>query len=197
MDRFIRDLLSSTPLEADEEHALALRARDGDVVARELLIVSGLRSVALRARRFGLSGEELRDAVQSGAIGLIRAVDRFDPDRGVRLATYAWHWIGAEMSRPLPREVPRTVVEPACDELLAGSDDLLKGLPADVAEVLELRFGLGRRAASPLPRRAVAERLGLTISQVRTLEAEAMRQLRRGLAKVTDRAPLHREADPQ
>lgn len=190
-------LLSTPPLDAADERALALLARDGDVVARERLIVSGLRSVALRARRFGLTGEELRDAVQSGTIGLIRAVDRFDPDRGVRLATYAWHWIGAEMTRPAHREVPWTDVEASCEEHLAAPDDVLAGLPEAVVEVLELRFGLARQGAAPMSRRAVAERLGLTISQVRTREAEAMRQLRRGLAKVIDRAPLHREADPQ
>lgn len=197
MDRFIRELLSSAPLEAAEEHALAVGARAGDPGAREQLIISGLRSVALRASRLGLSGEELRDAVQSGAVGLIRAVDRFDPDRGVRLATYAWQWIGAEMSRPARREVPLDPDVASGEEHLAIEDDLLAGLPEAGAEVLRLRFGLGRQAAEPMSRRAVGERLGLTISQVRTLEAEAMRQLRRALAKVVDRAPLHREADPQ
>ena len=97
VDRYIQDLMSRAPIAADVEQGLARRARAGDVDARHELIESGLRSVALRARLLGLHGEDLRDAVQAGTIGLIRAVDRFDPDRGARLATYAWRWIGAEM----------------------------------------------------------------------------------------------------
>lgn len=197
MDRFVRDLLSLPVLDAAEERALAILARGGDARAREQLITSGLRSVALRARRLGLKGEELRDAVQSGTIGLIRAVDRFEPDRGVRLATYAWQWIGAEMKAPGRRDVPLDDAGRSFGDDFADPDDLLDGLPDSLVEVLRLRFGLGPRAAEPMSRRAVGERLGLTISQVRTLEAEAMRQLHRGLAKVGDRAPLHREADPQ
>ena len=97
MDRFVRSLLSSTPITRDEEVELARRARAGDLDARSDLITSGLRAVALRACALGFSGDELSDAVQSGAVGLIRAVDRFDPDRGVRLATFSWHWVTAEM----------------------------------------------------------------------------------------------------
>jgi len=177
------------PLAATEEVELAQRARGGDAVARADLITSGLRSVALRARLLGLHGEELRDAVQSGAVGLIRAVDRFDPDRGVRLSTYAWRWIGAEMVHRPRLDDPLDGVEPSVDDVLPDRQDLLEGLPAPEREVLALRFGLADRAAPPLSRQAVAERLGLTVSQVRTLEAKAMRQLRTRLAKVVDRAP--------
>jgi DNA-directed RNA polymerase sigma subunit (sigma70/sigma32) len=196
VDHFIRQLLSQPPLEAAAERELARRARGGDLAARDALITAGLRSVALRALMLGLRGEELRDAVQSGAVGLIRAVDRFDPERGVRLATYAWQWIGAELTRPVRRET--TLDEEtgwfAVHPDLA--DDLLDGMPHVEAEVLRQRFGLGPGHPSPLSRRAVGERLGLSVSQVRTIESKAMRQLRRGLAKVVDRAPVHPGADP-
>ncbi len=58
--------------------------------------------MALRAHHLGLRGEALDEAVQSGTLGLIAAVDRFDPDRGCRLATYAWPWITAAI-RAIPR----------------------------------------------------------------------------------------------
>ena len=144
----------------------------------------------------GLQGEDLRDAVQSGAVGLIRAVDRFDPDRGARLATYAWRWIGAEMSRHGRPEVALADLDPGYVQVVAGADDLLVGLPEEVVRVLRLRFGLADRVSSPMSRQAVAEHLGLSVSQVRTIEAKAMRQLRRSLAKVVDRAPLQGGADP-
>jgi DNA-directed RNA polymerase sigma subunit (sigma70/sigma32) len=189
MDQFVRDLMQAAPLAREEEQALARRARDGDAAARSALITSGLRSVALRARMLGLRGEELRDAVQSGAVGLIRAVDRFDPDRGVRLATYAWQWIGAEMSATPRRQES---VHDVCPGVVApppSGRSLLDGLGQDEVAVLTLRFGLDARAAAPMTRRAVAEALGLTVSQVRTVEGKAMRQLREALANVVHRAP--------
>jgi len=181
--------MSLSPLAPVEEQALARRARAGDEAARAALITSGMRSVVLRGRLLGLRGEELRDAVQSGAVGLIRAVDRFDPDRGVRLSTYAWRWIGAEMTRPQHREEPLDDIEASRLDPSSGGTDVLEGLRPDEAVVLGLRFGLAPHGDSPMARQAVAERLGLTVSQVRTAEAKAMRQLRTRLAKVVDRAP--------
>jgi RNA polymerase sigma factor (sigma-70 family) len=181
--------MSSSPLAPAEEQALARRAREGDQGARAALITSGMRSVVLRARLLGLRGEDMRDAVQSGAVGLIRAVDRFDPDRGVRLTTYAWRWIGAEMVRAPRREEPLGDTEASTQDSLPDDGDLLEGLGDEQARVLELRFGLVGEATPPMTRQAVAEHLGLTVSQVRTVEAKAMRQLRRRLAKVVDRAP--------
>jgi RNA polymerase sigma factor (sigma-70 family) len=198
MDRFVRELLALPPMDAAEELVLARLARRGDRVAREALITAGMRPVVLRARLRGLSGEDLRDAVQAGAIGLIRAVDRFDPERGVRLATYAWHWIGAAMNVPHRHEVPLGDADrPVEDSSSQMADiELLDGMPDQLAEVLRLRFGLGDPTARPMPRRLVAERLGLTVAQARTIEAKAMRQLRTRLAKVVDRAPPQGGADP-
>lgn len=193
MDRFVRSLLSAPPIAAEDEIALARRARSGDERARRDLITSGLRSVALRACSLGFRGDELSDAVQSGAVGLIRAVDRFDPERGVRLSTYAWRWVGSEMARRHHLELPLDDVEPAVlddtNEDIDVVDALLRTLSRDEARVLRMRFGVGDSSADPLSREVVGERLGLTISQVRTIEGKAMRQLRQGLAKVADRAP--------
>ena len=188
--------MSLPPLPAADEHALAVRARAGDAAAREALITSGLRSVALRARMLGLRGEELRDAVQAGSVGLIRAVDRFDPDQGTRLATYAWRWIGAEMRRSGCREEPLDDVEPSSVDRADMAADLLDGMSELAVDVLVRRFGVGVEHPFTLSRRAVGEQLGLSVSQVRTIEGQAMRQLRGGLAKVADRAPLQGGADP-
>lgn len=196
VDRFVRDLLALPPLDASEEIELARRARAGDRDARRLLITAGMRSVALRACMRGHRGDELRDAVQSGAIGLIQAVDRFDPERGARLSTYAWLWIGAEMAVTPRREVPLDVADVPVDGPVPTDLSLLDGMPDDFVCVLDLRFGLGLHASAPMPRHAVAQRLGLTESQVRTIEGKAMRQLRARLAKVGDRAPSPRGANP-
>ncbi|MEO6605414.1 MAG: sigma factor-like helix-turn-helix DNA-binding protein [Aeromicrobium sp.] len=195
MDAFVKSLLAQPQLAAAEERALALRARSGDRTARDELITAGMRAVALRAMLHGFRGDEMRDAVQSGAVGLIRAVDRFDPNRGARLATYAWHWIGAAMNPPSTPSTTSSEIDPVAPDFAFRGDDLLAGLPDELAEVLRLRYGMGQSQSSPMTRIEVAQHCGLTVAQVRQREAKAMRHLRLGLAKVVHRAP-HRGADP-
>jgi RNA polymerase sigma factor (sigma-70 family) len=195
MDPFVRDLLALTPLAAADERALARRARSGDTGARDALITAGMRAVALRALLFGYRGDEMRDAVQSGAVGLIRAVDRFDPDRGVRLATYSWHWIGSAMKSDRHRDIAASDPAVGPDEPETAAADLLIDLPEELASVMRLRYGLGSASAAPMTQRATAQQLGLTVAQVRQREAKAMRHLRLRLAKVVHRAPP-RGADP-
>lgn len=195
MDDFIKSLLAKPQLTSADEQALARRVRCGDRQAREDLITAGMRAVALRAMLLGFRGDEMRDAVQSGAVGLIRAVDRFDPDCGTRLATYAWHWIGASMKQSRRPEPASTPVDPTAIHTVEYGDDLLDSLPDELAEVLRLRYGLGAPNAIPMTLREVAHTCGLSVAQVRGREAKAMRHLRLVLAKVVHRAP-HRGADP-
>ena len=77
----------------DEERELARRAEAGDADAAGRLIASHLRFVIKIARRYRGSGLPMSDIIQEGTVGLIRAVRRFNPDRGVRLSTYAMWWI--------------------------------------------------------------------------------------------------------
>jgi RNA polymerase sigma-B factor len=86
--------------------------RDGDLVARERLIEAYLPLVRSLAQRFANRGERVEDLVQVGSIGLIKAVDRFDPERGVDLAAFAAPNILGEIKRHLrdraePIRVPR------------------------------------------------------------------------------------------
>ena len=85
-------------LSAEDELRLAKRLRDhNDVEAAKALILPHIRYVARIARDLMGYGLAYADLVQEGTIGLMKAVKRFDPDQGVRLATYATHWIKSEM----------------------------------------------------------------------------------------------------
>ena len=85
-------------LSAEQEHELAVRYRDyDDLEAARQLVMSNLRFVAHIARGFSGYGLPLADIVQEGNIGLMKAVKRFDPDMGVRLVSFAVHWIKAEI----------------------------------------------------------------------------------------------------
>lgn len=85
-------------LNAEEEHILALRYRDeDDIEAAKQLVMANLRFVAHVARGYSGYGLPLSDIVQEGNIGLMKAVKRFNPDMGVRLVSFAVHWIRAEI----------------------------------------------------------------------------------------------------
>ena len=85
-------------LDAAQERALAVRFRENeDVGAARELVLAHLRDVVKVARGFMGYGLPLTDLIQEGNIGLMKAVKRYDPEHGVRLVSYAVHWIKAEI----------------------------------------------------------------------------------------------------
>ncbi|GAB6040542.1 RNA polymerase sigma factor RpoH [Endothiovibrio diazotrophicus] len=97
-ERFVQAAHGVPMLSAEEEYSLAVRLRDSnDVEAAQRLILSHLRFVVRIARDYRGYGLQLADLVQQGTLGLMRAVRRFDPEQGVRLAGFAVHWIRAEI----------------------------------------------------------------------------------------------------
>jgi RNA polymerase sigma-32 factor len=91
-------------LSAEDEHKYATRLKnDNDLEAAQMLIVSHLRLVVSIARGYMGYGLPQSDLIQEGNIGLMKAVKRFDPDRGVRLVSFAMHWIKAEINEFIVR----------------------------------------------------------------------------------------------
>jgi len=98
LDAYISAVNRMPMLTAEEEVAYARRLRDeGDLQAAARLVMSHLRLVVATARQYLAYGLPHADLIQEGNIGLMKAVRRFDPEAGVRLATYAMHWIKAEI----------------------------------------------------------------------------------------------------
>jgi RNA polymerase sigma-32 factor len=98
LDAYIGAVHRIPVLSAQEEHELAVRYRDEeDLEAARKLVMSHLRFVVHVARGYNGYGLQMGDLVQEGNIGLMKAVKRFDPDQGVRLVSFAVHWIRAEM----------------------------------------------------------------------------------------------------
>ncbi|MGA8260748.1 MAG: RNA polymerase sigma factor RpoH [Arenicellales bacterium] len=95
---YLQAVNAAPVLSAEEEHALAVRYHDEeDLDAARQLVVSHLRHVVKVARGFTGYGLPLTDLIQEGNIGLMKAVKNFDPSRGVRLVSFAVHWIRAEI----------------------------------------------------------------------------------------------------
>ncbi|MBI4227493.1 MAG: sigma-70 family RNA polymerase sigma factor [Candidatus Omnitrophica bacterium] len=90
---YLKDIKGIPLLTAPEELALARRVRRGDVRARRRMIQANLRLVISIAKRYGNLGVPLADLIEEGNLGLMRAVQKFNPTRGYRFSTYAAWWI--------------------------------------------------------------------------------------------------------
>lgn len=99
--KYFSEISRRSLLTAEEERNLAHRAKAGDKKARALLVESNLRLVVSVAKRYIKRGMALQDLIQEGNVGLLRAVDKFDPDRGFRFSTYATWWIKQAITRAI------------------------------------------------------------------------------------------------
>src|SRR5215212_1374470 len=142
-------------LEAVEERELSRRAHEGDEEARARLIESNLRLVISIAKKYRGRGVPFEDLIQEGNAGLIRAVERFDPDLGNRFSTYATWWIRQAVTRAVADHA-RTVRLPS-----HVVDALFRLRRAENALSLEL----GRDASEE----ELAERLEIKPAEVRRL----------------------------
>ena len=104
LDAFLRAAERAPMLSAEEEKSLAQQLRDqNDLEAAQKLVLSHLRLVISIARGFLGYGLPYADLIQEGNIGLMKAIKRYDPDRGARLMTFAVHWIRSEIQEYIIR----------------------------------------------------------------------------------------------
>ncbi|HSP01670.1 MAG TPA: sigma-70 family RNA polymerase sigma factor, partial [Thioalkalivibrio sp.] len=99
--RYFEDIGRLRILNAIEEQDYARRMKRGDLEARDVLITHNLRLVVYVAKRYLGRGLPLLDLVEEGNLGLMHALEKFDPDRGFRLSTYATWWIRQSVERAL------------------------------------------------------------------------------------------------
>jgi RNA polymerase nonessential primary-like sigma factor len=161
---YLGDIGFSPLLTAEEEVYFARLALKGDEAARKRMIESNLRLVVKIARRYMNRGLALLDLIEEGNLGLIRAVEKFDPERGFRFSTYATWWIRQTMERALMNQT-RTIRLPIhvvkeINVYLRAARQLAQKLdrepsPEDVAEMLdkpiedvERMLGLNERIGS-------------------------------------------------
>ncbi|MEQ1976019.1 RNA polymerase sigma factor RpoS [Xenorhabdus sp. SGI240] len=105
---YLGEIGFSPLLTAEEEVLFARRALRGDVAARQRMIESNLRLVVKISRRYSNRGLALLDLIEEGNLGLIRAVEKFDPEKGFRFSTYATWWIRQTIERAIMNQT-RTI----------------------------------------------------------------------------------------
>jgi RNA polymerase primary sigma factor len=139
LDMYLKDISVFPVLTREEECAVARRIRKGDRNARQQMIQCNLRLVVSVARQYEGQGMPILDVIEEGNIGLMRAVERFNPDLECRFSTYAVHWIKQGIRRSLLEKVKNIRVPAYMAELVARWKKLVREKPhiTDVEEIVK------------------------------------------------------------
>ena len=154
-------------LTEEEEKSLARRLRqEGDVEAARVLVTSHLRLVIAVARGYLGYGLPHADLIQEGNIGLMKAVKRFDPERGVRLVSFALHWIKAEIHEYILKNwrLVKIATTKAQRKLFFN----LRSIKASLAQDADSRQGFNTLGAEEVS--SVAKQLGVKPEEVVEME---------------------------
>lgn len=201
------------PLSKDEEAKIMGRIRLGDDSGKEKLIVHNLRLVVYIAKRFESAGANIEDLISIGTIGLIKAVNTFNPDKKIKLATYASRCIENEIlmflrkSSQLKNEV--SIDEPLntdwdgnelllCDVLGSDPDIINRNIENEIEckqllkavsrlnnrESLIMELRFGLNGNKEHTQKEVADKLGISQSYISRLEKKIIKKLKRELEKV-------------
>jgi RNA polymerase primary sigma factor len=119
LETYLREINETALLTADEEKTLARRIATGDTEARDQMVRANLRLVVNIARGYSGKGLALQDLIEEGNLGLLRAVEGFDPNMNTRFSTYASYWIKQSIKRALVNTAKTIRIPAYMVELLA------------------------------------------------------------------------------
>jgi RNA polymerase sigma-32 factor len=162
LESYVRTVSGIPILSADEEQALAKRFYyDGDLQAARDLVLSHLRFVVHLARSYQGYGLPQADLIQEGNVGLMKAVKRFNPEVGVRLISFAVHWIKAEMHEYILRnwrivKVATTKAQRKLFFNLRGSEKRLAWLTQDETRAMAGELGVSEEEVARMEGRMAA-----------------------------------------
>ena len=163
---YLRGVRRTSLFHPEEEFAVASRARAGDFAARQSMIEHNLRLVVSMARAYRGRGVPMADLIEEGNLGLMHAIDKFEPQRGFRFSTYATWWIRQSMDRALmhqgravrlPVNIVREVQQVLRAQRTLESDPALRALRPDGVRVEDIAALLGREVCEVTDLLAMAE----------------------------------------
>ena len=150
---YLKEIGRINLLTSDEEYEYALRAEQGDEYAKKMLAESNLRLVVSIAKRYVGRGMLFLDLIQEGNIGLMKAVDKYDPSKGFKFSTYATWWIRQAITRAIADQA-RTI-----------------RVPVHMVETINKLARVQRQLTQELNREPtdeeIAKKLGVSIDKVR------------------------------
>lgn len=147
LETYLKEINETALLNADEEKMLARAIAQGDVRARDRMVRANLRLVVNIARGYTGKGLGLQDLIEEGNLGLLRAVEGFDPEMGTRFSTYASYWIKQSIKRALINSAKTIRIPAYMVELLSKwrrasvrlTDELKRNpTPEEIARILGL-----------------------------------------------------------
>lgn len=195
------------PLNTDEEAQVIKRCKAGSKEARDTLVVHNLRLVAHIVKKYYTVNKDIDDLISIGTIGLIKAIDTYDPDKGIRLATYASRCIDNELLMVFRSEKKQSkevyLYEPI------GSDkegheinflDILESVDIDIIDELEIKSNIkllyklmdevltdrekyiiemryGLKQIEALTQKEISSNIGISRSYVSRIEKKALKKL--------------------
>jgi RNA polymerase nonessential primary-like sigma factor len=171
---YLNEIGASPLLTAEEEVYFSRRAQKGEEAARKRMIESNLRLVVRIARRYVNRGLALLDLIEEGNLGLIRAVEKFDPERGFRFSTYATWWIRQTIERAIMNQT-RTV-----------------RLPIHVVKEINVYLRAARRLAQSLDHEPTIEEIAEVLDKP---VEEAKRMMGLNERETSVDTPLSRDVD--
>jgi RNA polymerase nonessential primary-like sigma factor len=154
---YLNEIGANPLLTAQEEGALTRRVKNGDFSARQVMIERNLRLVVNIAKHYLNRGIPLLDLVEEGNLGLMHALDKFDPERGFRFSTYATWWIRQNIERAIMNQ-SRTIRLPV-------------HVVKELNQVLRAQRNLEALGNGEYTLEEIANRLGKTVEEVRALLA--------------------------
>ena len=193
------------PLEPKREAFILQKLGTGqEEEAKSVLIEHNLRLVVYIAKKFDNTGVGVEDLISIGTIGLIKAINTFNPVKNIKLATYASRCIENEILMYLRRN-SKTKMEVSIDEplnvdwdgnelllsdILGPDEDVISMLSKAIRKlspreqtIIRLRFGLGKENAAEKTQKEVADLLGISQSYISRLEKRIMKRLKKEIVK--------------
>lgn len=155
--KYLNEIGANPLLKADEEARLARLVRQGDFQARQTMIERNLRLVVNIAKHYLNRGVALLDLIEEGNLGLMHALDKFEPERGFRFSTYATWWIRQNIERAIMNQ-SRTIRLPV-------------HVVKDLNQVLRAQRQLENNSESSCSIQAIAEKLNRPVEGVRAVLA--------------------------
>lgn len=201
------------PLSTTEEKSYLMQYKNGSQEARSILIERNLRLVAHIVKKYSAPDKEIDDLISIGTIGLIKAIDTFDADKGIRLATYASRCIDNEllmMLRSGKKQSKEVYLYEPIGADKEGNEinllDIIESIDEDIVDTLETRDNIiklkqfvhklltdrekeiivlryGLEGGEEVTQREIAVRLGISRSYVSRIEKKALRKLREKFEK--------------
>ena len=195
------DILPAPLGASEEQNAIEALGTASDAEAKHTLIEHNLRLVVYIAKKFDNTGVGVEDLISIGTIGLIKAINSYDKDKNIKLATYASRCIEneilmylrrnskikAEVSIDEPLNVDWDGNELLLSDIIGTDEDIIyKDIETEVEckrIIVDLRFGLSSENGEEKTQKEVADMLGISQSYISRLEKKIMRQLRKEMVK--------------